>query len=163
MAHSLKAAIAAGLAAIALSPPALAASEHAPEIARQPWSFAGFSGQFDRAQLQRGFQVYKDVCSSCHGLGRVYFRNLAEPGGPMFGEEAVKALAASWPNQIPDGPNDKGEMFDRPAKLSDHIRGPYKNEKEARAVQMAPIRPTCRSSPRPAASSDTPLGIRIRS
>lgn len=110
-------------------------------IARQDWSFAGFFGQFDRPQLRRGFQVYKEVCSACHGLSRVYFRNLAEPGGPMFDEAAVKALAAEWPNQITDGPNDEGQMFERPARLSDPILGPYKNEQEARAAQNGALPP----------------------
>lgn len=111
------------------------AAGEAPHIARQPWSFAGPSGQFDKAQLQRGFQVYKDVCSFCHGLNRVYFRNLVQPGGPEFPEDAVKALAKEWPNKITAGPNDAGEMFERDATLPDPIRGPYKNEKAARAAQ----------------------------
>lgn len=110
-------------------------------IERHDWSYRGITGQFDRAQLRRGFQVYKEVCSSCHGLNRVKFRNLVQPGGPEFDEEAVKALAAEWPNQIMDGPNDDGEMFERPAKLSDPIRGPYKNEKEARAAQNGALPP----------------------
>ncbi len=104
------------------------------EIYRQDWSFSGFFGQYDKAQLRRGFQVYKEVCASCHGLNRVKFRNLVEEGGPEFDEEAVKALAAEWPNQITDGPNEEGEMFERPAKLSDPIRGPWKNENEARSI-----------------------------
>ncbi len=130
-----------GLATIAVAAtisilPASAASEgHGPEITRQQWSFGGFKGQFDRAQLQRGFQVYQAVCAACHGLSRVNFRNLVQPGGPEFPEEAIKALAAEWPNQITDGPNDEGKMFERPARLSDPIRGPYHNEKEARAAQ----------------------------
>jgi ubiquinol-cytochrome c reductase cytochrome c1 subunit len=105
------------------------------EIEKVQWPFSGIRGQFDKAQLQRGFQVYKEVCAACHGLNRVYFRNLTQPGGPEFPEEAVKALAAEWPNQITDGPNDEGAMFERPARLTDPIRGPYKNEKEARSVQ----------------------------
>lgn len=105
------------------------------EIEKVQWPFSGITGQFDKAQLQRGFQVYKEVCAACHGLNRVYFRNLTQPGGPEFPEEAVKALAAEWPNQITDGPNDEGAMFERPARLTDPIRGPYKNEKEARSVQ----------------------------
>lgn len=111
------------------------------EIERQAWPFAGFTGQFDKAQLQRGFQVYKEVCVACHGLKRLSFRNLAEPGGPEFPEEAVKKLAAEWPNQITDGPNDEGKMFERPAKLSDPIRGPYHNDKEARASQNGALPP----------------------
>lgn len=122
-----------------------AAAHH--EIVRQPWSFAGFKGQFDRAQLQRGFQVYKEVCAACHGLNRVYFRNLAEPGGPVFPEAAVRELAAGWPNQIPEM-NDQGEiagkggeLFKRPAKLSDPILGPYLNDKQARAAQNGALPP----------------------
>lgn len=131
-----------GAVALALSvAPALAAggSEHA--IERQEWSFSGFRGQFDSAQLQRGFQIYKDVCVSCHGLRRVRFRNLAEPGGPEFPEDAVKALAAEWPNQITDGPNDDGEMFERPARLADPILGPYKNDKQAMAANGGALPP----------------------
>lgn len=121
------------LVLFAASSPALSAGDHI-EIERRPWVFSGITGTFDKAQLQRGFQVYKEVCSSCHGLKRVAFRSLAEPGGPEFPEEAVKTLAAEWPNQITDGPNDAGDMFDRPAKLSDPILGPHKNEKAARAA-----------------------------
>lgn len=141
---TIKTTIRAGLAAAVLLPaaalPALAAGQEI-EIERQEWSFAGLAGQYDRAQLQRGFQVYKDVCANCHGLSRVYFRNLVEEGGPEFPEEAVKALAASWPNQITDGPNDEGQMFQRPAGLPDPILGPYKNEKEARAAQNGALPP----------------------
>lgn len=112
-----------------------------PEIHRQTWSFSGFTGQFDKAQLQRGFQVYKDVCSNCHGLKYLSFRNLVQPGGPEFPEAAVKELAKTWPNQITDGPNDEGKMFERPALLSDPIRGPYHNDQEARAAQNGALPP----------------------
>ncbi len=122
------------LAAVGTGQTANAAGE-AIEIARQNWSFSGLRGQYDKAQLQRGFQIYKDVCSSCHGLARVSWRNLVEPGGPEFPEEAVKALAADWPNKITDGPNDDGEMFERAPGLPDRILGPYKNENAARAAQ----------------------------
>ena len=125
--------LAASAAALFATVPAAAAGGGA-EIEHQQWSFSGFQGLHDRAQLQRGFQVYKEVCANCHGLGRVNFRNLVQPGGPEFPEEAVKALAAGWPNKITDGPNDDGKMFERPARLSDPIRGPYKNEKEARSI-----------------------------
>jgi ubiquinol-cytochrome c reductase cytochrome c1 subunit len=81
--------------ALMLSTAAFAAGGHGPEIERQQWPFGGFKGQFDKAQLQRGFQVYKEVCSACHGLKRVNFRNLSEPGGPGFPVEAVKARAAN--------------------------------------------------------------------
>jgi cytochrome c1 len=130
----------AGLAAMLASGTAFAAEGHA-EIARQPWSFSGFTGQFDRAQLQRGFQVYKEVCANCHGLDRLSFRNLSQPGGPEFPEDAVKQLAAEWPNKITDGPNDQGQMFERPALPSDPIRGPYHNDNEARAAQNGALPP----------------------
>ena len=133
--------------AILVAAPAIAA-EDAPAIPRQQWTFGGVRGHFDNAQLQRGFQVYKDVCAACHGLKRVRFRNLAEPGGPEFPEESVKALAASWPNQIFDGPNDqgliatsKGAIIKRPALLSDPILGPYDNDKAARAAQNGALPP----------------------
>ena len=111
------------------------------------WSFDGVFGTFDRNQLKRGFQVYKEVCSACHGLSRVYFRNLSEPGGPGFPEEAVKELAASWPNQIPEMndageiANKTGEIIKRPAKPSDPILGPYLNDKQARAAQNGALPP----------------------
>ena len=117
-------------------------------IERQPWSFGGITGQFDRAQLQRGFQVYQDVCSGCHGLKRLYFRNLVQPGGPEFPDDAVKKLAAEWPNKIVDGPNDQGKMFERPALLSDPIRGPYHNDQEARAAQNGSLPPDLTLIPR---------------
>lgn len=130
----------AALAAIAVLAGSAFASAQAAEsghahIERQTWTFGGFTGQYDPAQLQRGFQIYQERCGACHGLKRVRFRNLVEPGGPQFPEDAVKALAAQWPNKIVDGPNDEGKMFEREPKLSDPILGPYKNEKEARAAQ----------------------------
>lgn len=129
----------AGLVAVAAlgaaTVPALAAGGEAIDYPRHEWSYDGITGQYDRAQLRRGWQVYQEVCAACHGLERVKFRNLVQPGGPEFDEEAVKLLAAEWPNQIVDGPNDEGEMFERPAKLSDKIKGPYANDKQARAAQ----------------------------
>jgi len=119
------------LAAASMPLVAYAAGE-AVKIDRQPWSFAGFFGRFDQAQLQRGFQVYKDACAQCHGVSRLAFRNLAQPGGPVFNEDAVKGLAATY--QVEDGPNDDGKMFKRPGRLSDKVPPPYANEKEARAV-----------------------------
>lgn len=135
------AAMAAVVAATLASAPAGAAGDAHHAIERQQWSFAGFAGHYDKDQLQRGFRVYQQICASCHGLKRLAFRNLAERGGPEFPEEAVKALAASWPNQITDGPNDDGKMFQRPAKLSDPILGPYKNDNEARAAQNGALPP----------------------
>jgi len=133
----------AGIVAAMILVPAVASAEEAghEEIARQHWSFSGFTGQFDKAQLQRGFQVYQQICSNCHSLKRLAFRNLVQPGGPEFPEASVKALAHDWPNKITDGPNDEGKMFERPALLSDPILGPYKNDKEARAAQNGALPP----------------------
>lgn len=126
---------------LATSPAVHAAGGGEHHIKHQHWSFAGFFGHYDKAQLQRGFRVYKEVCAACHGLKRVAFRSLAENGGPEFPEAAIKDLAANWPNQITDGPDDAGKMFQRPAKLSDPILGPYKNDNEARAAQNGALPP----------------------
>ncbi|MFV0368917.1 MAG: cytochrome c1, partial [Hyphomicrobiaceae bacterium] len=134
------AAVAALAGSFALAQPVKAAGEQ-PHIEHQDWPFAGMFGQYDSEQLQRGFRVYKEVCSACHGLKRVAFRSLAEKGGPEFSEDAVKALAAEWPNQITDGPNDEGEMFERAPRLSDPILGPFKNDKAARAAQNGALPP----------------------
>ncbi len=95
------------------------------------WSFAGFFGTFDEAQLQRGFQVYKEVCSNCHSMNLVAFRNLGDEGGPHFSDAEVKALAASY--QVTDGPNDAGDMFQRPGKPYDHLPAPFPNPEAAAA------------------------------
>jgi ubiquinol-cytochrome c reductase cytochrome c1 subunit len=98
---------------------------------RQTWTFSGPLGHFDRAQLQRGFKVYREVCSACHSLGRVAFRNLSEPGGPEFTEGQVKALAAEY--EVPGEPNEVGEVNPRKARPADHFPPRYKNDNEARA------------------------------
>jgi cytochrome c1 len=123
--------------------PAIAADEGGEEhaIERQDWTFGGFTGQYDKAQLQRGFQVYQQVCTACHGLKRVRFRNLAEPGGPEFPEASVKALAASWPYQISGELDDQGNPIDRLPGLADAIVGPYKNDVQARAAQNGALPP----------------------
>jgi ubiquinol-cytochrome c reductase cytochrome c1 subunit len=125
--------------AISLSAYAASAAEDETHIARQPWSFAGLRGSFDEAQLQRGFLVYKEVCSNCHGIKRLSFRTLAEPSGPEFPEDGVKSLAASY--QIEDGPNDQGKLFKRPGRLSDYFPSPYRNEQEARATHNGALPP----------------------
>ena len=95
------------------------------------WSFKGYFGKFDRASLQRGYQVYNEVCASCHSMKYLSYRNLAEKGGPEFSKEEAKAISANF--EVTDGPNDDGEMFIRPAKLSDKFVNPYQNDKEATA------------------------------
>ena len=96
------------------------------------WSFTGLFGHFDTEQLQRGFKVYKEVCSNCHSMKYLSFRNLADPGGPEFSPTQVKALAASY--QIKDGPNDSGEMFERPGRPSDYFPWAFANAQAARAA-----------------------------
>ncbi len=96
------------------------------------WSFKGLTGTFDRASLQRGFQVYKEVCASCHSMQYLSYRNLGEPGGPEFSELEVKAIAASF--EIQDGPDDQGEMFTRPGRPSDKFKNPYPNVQAATAA-----------------------------
>ena len=86
-------------------------------VQKHDWTFAGIFGHYDDAQLQRGFQVYREVCSSCHSMNYVYYRNLAEEGGPGFTVEEVKVIASE--DIIIDGPDDYGEMFERPGKPSD--------------------------------------------
>ena len=89
-----------------------AGGEHV-HIDRQKWSFGGFLGKFDEAQLQRGFKVYVDACARCHGLKRIAFRNLADAGGPSFPEGAIKSLANTY--QVDSEPNDQGKIVKRPA------------------------------------------------
>ena len=112
---------------------------HEPELPEQSWSFTPPFGTFDNAQLQRGFQVYRDVCASCHSMNLLSYRNLGEPGGPEFSPKAVEALASQA--QVTDGPNDKGEMFQRPARPSDRFRAPFPNEQAARAANQGALPP----------------------
>jgi len=114
-------------------------NNHAPEIARQSWSFSPPFGTYDNAQLQRGFQVYRNVCASCHSMRLLSYRNLGEPGGPQFSPEAVEALASQV--QVTDGPNESGEMFQRPARPSDRFRSPFANEQLARLANNGALPP----------------------
>jgi len=87
------------------------------------WSFNGIFGTFDRASLQRGYQVYQEVCAGCHSVQHLSYRNLFEEGGPEFSKEEAKAIASQF--EIEDGPNSDGEMFMRPARLSDNFVKPF--------------------------------------
>ena len=93
------------------------------------WSFGGLFGHYDIAQLQRGYEVYKEVCSNCHSMKLVAFRNLASLG---YSEGQIKALAASY--EIEDGPNDKGKMFKRPGRSADYFPSPFPNDEAAAAI-----------------------------
>ena len=125
----------AGLAAAQSS----SAAKEEPQVAPQSWSFDGPFGTFDKAQLQRGFWVYRDVCAACHSMDLLSYRNLGEPGGPGFSKEEVKALAAQA--QVTDGPNDKGEMFQRTARPPDPFRAPFPNDQTARLANSGALPP----------------------
>ena len=102
------------------------------EYLKTDWSFKGLFGKFDRASLQRGYQVYTEVCAACHSMKYLSYRNLSEKGGPEFSVAQAKAIAASF--EVTDGPNSDGEMFTRPGKLSDKFVMPYENVKAAEAA-----------------------------
>jgi cytochrome c1 len=103
------------------------------------WSFSGPFGVYDRMQLQRGFKVYRENCASCHGLEKISFRNLAQPGGPRFSEGQVRALAAEY--KVMDGPNEEGAMFERPARPADRIPKPFPNVEAAKAANGGAVPP----------------------
>lgn len=127
------AAVAVGLAGIA---GAMAETE-IPPLLKQDWSFNGVFGTYDRAAAQRGFQVYNEVCSNCHSLRLLSYRNLEELG---FSEAEVKAISAS--KQVTNAePNDQGEMFQRPGRPSDSFVSPFPNEKAARASNNGALPP----------------------
>jgi|TARA_B110000014_G_scaffold253940_1_gene233940 ubiquinol-cytochrome c reductase cytochrome c1 subunit len=96
------------------------------------WTFSGLFGTFDRASLQRGYQVYTEVCSGCHSVQHLSYRNLTEKGGPEFSAEEAKLMASQF--EVEDGPNSDGEMFMRPARLSDKFVKPYPNIESSTAA-----------------------------
>ncbi len=110
--------------------------EGEPVIHEQKWSFDGPFGVYDRESLQRGLQVYRQVCSACHSMNRVSYRNLTTLG---YTEDQVKSLAAQ--DTITDGPNDEGEMFERPARPSDRFKAPYANDQAARYANAGALPP----------------------
>ena len=96
------------------------------------WSFDGLFGTFDRASLQRGYQVYQEVCSGCHSIQHLSYRNLSEKGGPEFLVEDAKLIASQF--EVEDGPNSDGEMFMRLGRLSDKFVNPYPNVEASTAA-----------------------------
>ena len=133
----MRALIAAGavLAGLVLSAPVMAAgdTEDAPAT---NWSFNGLFGTFDRGALQRGFQVYSDVCAACHSLRLLHYRNLAQIG---FSEVQVKKIAGAV--QLVDGPNAEGEMYDRPGRPGDRFKSPFPNANAARVANNGALPP----------------------
>jgi ubiquinol-cytochrome c reductase cytochrome c1 subunit len=102
------------------------------ELIKVDWSFKGMTGRFDRSSLQRGYQVYNEVCASCHSMNLLSYRNLGEKGGPEFSIDQVKAIAASF--EVTDGPDSQGEMFTRPGRPSDKFVSPYPNVQASTAA-----------------------------
>ncbi|MDE0725486.1 MAG: cytochrome c1 [Alphaproteobacteria bacterium] len=125
----------AAFAALLLSPDAFAASDVA-DPKEINWNHGGAFGTFDRSAVQRGLQVYREVCSGCHGLKYIAFRNLLEIG---LNEDQAKAIAAEY--TVMDGPNNEGDMFERAGKLSDYMPSPFDNEKAARASNNGALPP----------------------
>ncbi len=113
--------------ALMLTLPALA--HEAAEYPHMDWPQDGLVGTYDRAALQRGYEVYKQVCSACHSMKQLSYRNLSALG---YTDAQIKTLAADV--TVQDGPNDDGAMFDRPGRPSDHFKSPFANEKAARAA-----------------------------
>lgn len=126
------------LAVFVMTPVAAQAAgdSHGPKLPKQHWSFSGTFGTYDRGELQRGFQVYQQVCSACHGLKRVAYRNLMALG---YNEAQVKAVAAQYTTM--DGPDDEGEMFERAMKPSDRFKSPYPNDNAARYANNGALPP----------------------
>ncbi len=131
----LAGALSLALATTTLGPTAQAAEEAAPFL-QKAWSHDGIFGTFDRAAAQRGFQVYREICAGCHGLDFMAFRNLFDLG---FAEDEVRALASEY--SVTDGPDENGDMFERPAKLSDLWPAPYPNDEAARAANGGALPP----------------------
>lgn len=105
-------------------------------VPKNDWPHQGAFGTYDRAALQRGFQVYKEVCAACHSMKFMSYRNLEALG---FSPDEVKAIAANY--TVTDGPDDDGEMFERPAMPHDHFVKPFKNDKAARAANNGALPP----------------------
>jgi len=127
-----------GLALILGAPAFAETTQMEPKTAH--WSFEGPFGKFDQAQLQRGYKVYHDVCSTCHSMNLLSYRNLADKGGPFYSEKYpnpndspyAKAIAKDF--QVPDIDPDTGDAIQRPATTSDHFRRPFPNDAAARAA-----------------------------
>jgi ubiquinol-cytochrome c reductase cytochrome c1 subunit len=107
-----------------------------PPLPNPGWSFTGVFGTFDRATLQRGFQIYSEICSNCHSMNLLHYRDLSALG---YKDEEIKAIAAQ--KQVTAGPNDKGDMFQRPARPQDAFVAPYPNEQAARAAHNGALPP----------------------
>ena len=139
-------AAAAGLLVVGAAGPALA-SGGALKAKEVHWSFEGPFGKFDQAQLQRGYKVYREVCSACHAMKLVAFRNLGDKGGPFYNEKYpnsndnpwVKAIAKDY--EVADIDGETGDAIKRPATSADHFPAPFANEAAARASNGGALPP----------------------
>ena len=136
MRKSLIASATALVAALGLASPSMAAGGGDVVLQKSEWSFSGPFGHFDKGAMQRGFQVYREVCAGCHGVEYLAFRNLADLG---YNEAEIKAIALEY--EVMDGPDEDGEMFMRPARPADLIPSPYRNDNEARANNNGALPP----------------------
>ena len=118
-----------------LSSPAVAAGGEV-ELRSRSWSFAGPFGTYDKASMQRGFQVYTEVCAGCHSMKLIAFRNFIDLG---YNEAEIKAIASQY--EVKDGPNDDGDMFLRPGIPADRMPAPYANDNAARAGNNGALPP----------------------
>jgi ubiquinol-cytochrome c reductase cytochrome c1 subunit len=100
------------------------------------WSFDGIFGTYDRGALQRGFQIYSEICSNCHSMNLLHYRDLTALG---YNEDEIKAIAAQ--KQVTAGPNDQGEMFQRPGRPYDKFVAPFANEQQARMANNGALPP----------------------
>lgn len=101
-----------------------------------PWQHQKWSKTFDHSALRRGFQVYREVCASCHSLSRVPYRAVV---GQFMTVDEAKVLAEE--NEYDTEPNDQGDIEKRPGKLSDYLPSPYKNDEAARAANNGALPP----------------------
>ena len=124
------------LSVLLISPVAAHAAGDAEPPIHNHWHFSGPFGTFDRAAQQRGLKVYREVCAACHGLKRIAFRNLEALG---YDEGQVKAIAAEY--NVTDGPDEEGDMFDRPARPSDRFPSPFANDNQAKAANNGALPP----------------------
>ncbi|CCG07781.1 cytochrome c1 [Pararhodospirillum photometricum] len=127
---------AAGLVAALASPALASGNAGGPQLDKQSWSWTGLFGGYSEKQLKNGFEVYRQVCANCHPLKHLYYRDLLKIG---YTETEVKDIAARY--QVKDGPDDNGEMFDRPATPADHFVGPFANDKIAAMINGGAVPP----------------------
>ena len=125
-----------GLLAVVATGPALAAEEEAPALPQQKWSFDGLFGAYDLASAQRGFQVYAEVCSTCHSMHLLHYRDLAGIG---LTPEQIKGFASTV--TVPDGTDDQGAPKEGPATPASQFRSPFPNDKAARAANNGALPP----------------------